>query len=223
MKEKIELLEKEVNNIIDKGLLKGPDSTNPLGLKKWFTSEIKKITDCMDKVESNLEIVSSCKKGCCSCCKQAIEVINPEWKAISAVIKRFSEQEKQMLMEKNNECIKLIEDNGIKDEMKANFSSPARNSNIDNFMKSYFAINIECPLLSAHGECLIYDVRPACCWGYRMYGSSEECTEVYNPDNAINFESFDTKLLNLAKKKISLTGGMRLLPYIIRDILDNKI
>lgn len=47
--------------------------------------------------------------------------------------------------------------------------------------EEYFNMHLMCPFNNEKGECIVYDIRPIVCWGYRNYGKERDCEKKCNP------------------------------------------
>ncbi len=70
-------------------------------------------------------------------------------------------------------------------------------ANQDEFRKQYFQAHIKCPLLDGVGNCAVYPVRPASCWGYRMYGDPNECSTAADVDYTATFHPFEHLVIDI--------------------------
>ncbi len=227
LEEKMDLLWKksleEVAIAQEEKWIKPPSQTNAVGLSKWLSSQIKEITEKMDEVEALTGVKCVCDKGCDACCKQAIQVLPTEAKAIAAYIGKFSTEEKQKLQRKIDEWKKQIEESGLDTDQNKYYQSRNVEQEIYTFMDQYFKLGIPCPMLSEKGACTIYPVRPGGCWSYRVYSNREDCKQYFEVAGSIKHDEWERYLLDVLFSKIKGDKGMKLLPYYIDDILKHRL
>lgn len=203
--------------------VKGPMDTSRTGLAKWFKAEIEKANKAIDEAEEKVGLRCVCDKGCDACCKQAIQVLPTEAKAISAVINRFSPEEKKKLREKVDHWMEVIEASGLDTDQNKYYRKGADMNKIYDFMKAYFKLNLPCPMLSEEGACIIYEVRPGGCWSYRVYSTPEECKENYEAAGGMKHDEWERFLMDHLFRAVKPDHTMKLLPYYIDDILKHRL
>ncbi|WP_113675830.1 YkgJ family cysteine cluster protein [Vallitalea guaymasensis] len=222
IQDKIDQIIKEsaqfVNNIPNRRNL--PKSPNPLILSKWVANEIEEINNQINQIELNNNLKCVCTKGCTACCRQPIAMASSQAIAIKPYVNSLTKSEQDKLYTKIIKTCNQIEDSGI----ETNINKLTSENAIDNYLKEYFSLNICCPMLNDQGECSIYQVRPSVCWSYRAYGDPTDCEISHDIELSIKYDDWSyyfTKLLYTIKKPTR--DKLKLLPYFIRDILENKI
>lgn len=204
-------------------LIHMPDQIDEEGLFEWFKTSIPKLTHCMDEVEMETGIKCVCQKGCGGCCRQAIQVLGSEAQAIKVKLREFSREEKQALYERVIHTISVIERSGLDTDFSHYYSAKGVSPQLMQFMEGYFKLGLSCPLLSEEGACMIYEVRPGGCWGYRVYGEAENCARSFYNLNGIHFENWENYLLKVLYRKSGTVEALKLLPYWLLDILEAEI
>lgn len=215
-------LEKE-NVVKGEMLIRMPEHIDEEGLFEWFKTSIPKLTTCIDEAEEETGVKCVCQKGCSGCCKQAIQVLSSEAQAIKIKLMAFTKEEKQVIYEKVVHILKAIERRGLDTDFSHYYSQGCVSPQLMQFMQDYFELGISCPLLSEEGNCMIYEVRPGGCWGYRVYDTPEMCTESFYNINGINFENWEEYLLKVLYRKRGTVEELKLLPYWLFDILEGQI
>lgn len=196
-----------------------PKSPNPLGFYKWYKKEIEWADSQTDSIEKLCGINSSCSKGCSFCCNQPIPVTSTEMLGIKQYIKNQNMKDRRELYKVTLDvCNRLIE-SGI----QINRNKVSSEKSIQKYMAEYFSLNISCPLLSENKTCLIYEVRPTNCWSYRVYGDPKDCENCHNPDHGIKFDDWEMVVLKRAFEAKKPDRDTILLPFALRDILEQMI
>ncbi len=201
-------------------LIHMPEHMDEQSLFEWFKTNIPKLTSCIDEAEEVVGVKCACQKGCGGCCKQAIQVLGSEAQAIKMKLREFSYEERQALYERVVHTIKIIEKRGLDTEFSHYYSQVGVSPKLMQFMKDYFELGISCPLLSEEGVCMIYEVRPGGCWGYRVYAEPEVCKQSFYNMNGINFENWEDYLLKVLYHKSGKVEELKLLPYWLFEILE---
>lgn len=203
-------------------LVRMPEHIDAEGMYEWFSTNIPKLTQCIDEAEEITGVKCVCHKGCGGCCKQAIQVVESEMQAIKVKIERFSKEEKQALYERCVHSLKVIEAKGLDTDFSHYYSKTGVSPKLMQFMQEYFALDLNCPFLSEEGTCMIYEVRPGGCWGYRVYDQPEICTSSFYNLNGIHFENWENYLLNVLYRKTGKKQTFKLLPYWLFEILEEE-
>ncbi len=206
----------------EQGLITLPNSIDDKILTKWISNEIRKVTSKLDQVEQETGIHCVCSVGCSACCKQAIQVLPTEAKAIAIYMSQFAPEIKESILEKVEEWKNCIEASGLDTDQNKYYISGTAEKEIYHFMADYFALNLPCPMLSEEGRCMIYPVRPGGCWSYRVYSSSWECKKGFYVEGGIKYDEWERYFLDCLFKKAPSDHQMKLLPYYIEDILKGK-
>lgn len=201
-------------------LVRMPEHIDEQGMYEWFKTNIPKLTTCIDEVEEATGVKCVCHKGCGGCCKQAIQVLESEMQAIKVKVLSFSKEEKQALYERCIRVLAMIEEKGLDTDFSHYYSAKGVSPKLMQFMQDYFALGLDCPLLSEEGSCMIYEVRPGGCWGYRVYDNPEICTSSFYHLNGVHFENWENYLLNVLYRKTGKVQALKLLPYWLFDILE---
>lgn len=197
-----------------------PTDPNPRMLKKFYEKDVCWVNNEIDQVENEVNIKSSCKKGCNHCCKHPIAITTPEILAIKACITNMNSEIKKILLVKVNDVCNKIMENGI----ETNVTIFRADSSIDRYMEEYFKLNIPCPMLDENGLCSIYETRPANCWSYRGYGDPLDCKNSHSVDHSFKYSPFEAIILRrLLEAKKPKRNDIKLLPFAVRDILEGKI
>lgn len=204
-------------------VLMPPSGTGGTTLAKWFTEQIDKANHGIDQAETKAHLTCVCHKGCDACCKQAIQVLPAEAKAISAFMARFSAAEKQQLQIKINDWLKVISESGLDTEQNHYYKKGAPEEALYTFMSDYFKLGLKCPMLSDEGACMIYPVRPGGCWSYRVYEAPETCEAHFENPAGMKHDAWERNLLDSLYTKVKPEHTMKLLPYYIDDILKHRI
>lgn len=198
-------------------ILKSP---NALAFYKWYKKEIEWANLQIDSVENILGIKNSCYKGCSSCCKQPIGIVPIEMLAIQQFVKNLRRQERKKLYDHTLDICNKISESGI----QTNINLFRSENSIQEYMKQYYALGINCPLLSNNNTCLIYEIRPVNCWSYRVYGDPKDCELLHNPDHGIQFSDWETLILKrMLEVRTRKKDTVRLLPFALKNILEDFI
>lgn len=205
------------------GLLTIPKNTDANSLAEWFGSEIEKINTYIDRIERITGVECVCQKGCASCCKQAIQVLPTEAKAISAVIQGFSIEEKKKLQQRIDSWMTRIKESGLDTDQNKYYDLGVAEEAIYIFMEQYFKLDLPCPMLSDEGACTIYKVRPGGCWSYRVYAGAEDCKQGASVPGGMKHDNWERYLLDKLYARVQPDHSMKLLPYYIDDILNNRL
>lgn len=213
----------EVAIAMEQGEVKGPEQTSRIGLAKWFSQAIERANEAIDQAEDKVGLKCVCGKGCDACCRQAIQVLPTEAKAISAVIDRFSPEEKKKLKEKIDHWLAAIKASGLDTDQNKYYQKGADIGKLYAFMDAYFKLDLPCPMLSEEGACMIYEVRPGGCWSYRVYSSSKECEESFEAAGGMKHDEWERSLLDHLFQVVKPDHTMKLLPYYIDDILNHRL
>lgn len=214
---------KEVGVAKEEGRILPPMQTSSVGLAKWFSQQIEAITARMDETEAQVGIECVCDKGCDACCKQAIQVLPTEAKAISAYMSRFTPKQKQYVAKRLEEWMSKAKASGLDMDQNRFYRSGNAEEAIYTFMEQYFALKLPCPMLSEEGACMIYPVRPGGCWSYRVYSNKEACVSQYEVLGGMKHDEWERYLLDVLFSKVKGDTKMKLLPFYIEDILKHRL
>ena len=213
----------EVAAAKEKQQIMPPEQTSGVGLAKWFTKQIEEITAHIDETEEAVGIQCVCSKGCDACCKQAIQVLPTEAKAISAYMSRFTVEQKQYVQKRIEEWMEKAKASGLDMDQNKYYRSGNAQEAIYTFMEQYFALGLPCPMLSEEGACMIYPVRPGGCWSYRVYSNKEACQSQYEVLGGMKHDEWERYLLDILFSKVKGDTKMKLLPFYIEDILKHRL
>lgn len=213
----------EVTAAKQSGQIDPPEQTSSVGLAKWFTKQIEEITTCIDEAEAAVGMRCVCGKGCDACCKQAIQVLPTEAKAISAYMSRFTIEQKQYVQKRIEEWMEKAKASGLDMDQNKYYRAGNAEEAIYQFMERYFALGLPCPMLSEDGECMIYPVRPGGCWSYRVYSDKEACKHQYEVLGGMKHDEWERYLLDVLFSKVKGDTKMKLLPFYIEDILNHRL
>lgn len=193
-----------------------PNGPNPLTLSKWYAKEITWANSQIDSAEAENNAVSSCRKGCTSCCKQAIAVLSSEMLAIKPSLTNLSKEQKSKLYEDTTKICEELKENGI----DSSFNIHCGEAAMKRLQDKYFSLGINCPLLDQDGTCSVYSVRPMACWSYRYYGDAKECELSYDVPNSIKYDDWEKAVLErLFKAKKPDKKGIQLLPFALKEMM----
>lgn len=227
LKEKMDKLwQKSIEEVAaarEESLITIPNSIDDIGLAKWISSEIRKVTSKLDQVEKETGVHCVCSEGCSACCKQAIQVLPTEAKAIAIYMSQFAPEIKESILEKVEGWKVCIEASGLDTDQNKYYTSGIPEEEIYHFMADYFALNLSCPMLSEEGSCMIYPVRPGGCWSYRVYSNPSECKRSFYVEGGMKHDEWERYLLDCLFKKAPSDHQMKLLPYYIEEILKGKV
>ena len=212
----------EVAAAREESLITIPTSTDGVDLTKWISSGIKKVTSKLDQVEKETGVHCVCGEGCSACCRQAIQVLPTEAKAIAIYMSQFAPEIKESILEKVEEWKACIEASGLDIDQNKYYISGMPEEEIYRFMADYFALNLPCPLLSEEGSCMIYPVRPGGCWSYRVYSNPTECKGSFYVAGGMKHDEWERYLLDCLFKQVPSDHEMKLLPQYIEQILKGE-
>lgn len=213
----------EVATAKQRGKIEPPDEVSSVGLAKWFTRQIEEVTACIDQAEAVVGTRCVCGKGCDACCKQAIQVLPTEAKAIGAYMSRFTVEEKQYVQKRIEEWMEKAKASGLDMDQNKYYRAGNVEEAIYEFMERYFALGLPCPMLSEEGACMIYPVRPGGCWSYRVYSNKEECKKQYEVLGGMKHDEWERYVLDVLFSKVKGDTKMKLLPFYIEDILKHRL
>ncbi len=195
-------------------------STNPRMFADWVGKNIAWAESKIDKVEKQVGISSSCSIGCNACCYQAIGVSGTEAKAIKGYMQRKNLDERKSIYAKIQLACKLLDE-------KVPLVHQVSLANQAEFRQQYFEAHIKCPLLSDEGKCTVYPVRPASCWGYRMYGEPNECSTAADVDYTATFHPFEhlviDSMIESSPAYLSTHKHFHALPFSLLEVLKDIV
>lgn len=187
------------------------------------------INSKIDLIEKNIGLKNKCRKNCCYCCYQPTFINDYDISLFFNLVTNLNKVRKKNLLSKTEKiCAKIdtlelfdFNRGGRKIETMDDADTFAklveRDSNI------YFDNKIPCPFLEDN-KCMIYNIRPAVCWAYRMYDSADLCKSKHNPDGGflfsdwINFYEMRIKLFRPVSNKQNVLTT-RLLPHALYSML----
>lgn len=190
---------------------------------KEYMKLVEDMEQTIDEAEKRVGMSSSCQKGCYSCCNQSIMVSQFEVEFILNYLERNYDFETMKKIKQ-----RIITTANILD---AEFGPAPKNAQdtkyiLDNeqvMKENYFDLNLPCPLLSDEHTCLVYPVRPAACWGYRVYGNPNDCRDSHDIRHSMVFTGHETYLR--IKKQYSIQSGSlpKRLSYHLAGFLPQKV
>lgn len=188
-----------------------------------YATLVEDMSSLIDKTETDIEIESTCRKGCAACCTHPIvangfevDVIlnyierNYGYEIVKAIKQRINDAANRLDVEigpapRNINEMKYITDH--EEEIKTN----------------YFALQLPCPLLNEQQECMVYPVRPSPCWAYRSYGDPSVCSTTFDVPHTINYVGHE-KYYSIIKNKSYDAGTLpHRLSYILTGFLPQKL
>lgn len=197
-----------------------PVDPNPRMLEAFYKKEVEWANGEINEVEKETNIKCTCKKGCNYCCYQPIGISTPELLAIKSYITNMNSENKKTLKLKVNDICDKITKSGI----ETNAFGRMSDSSEYKFFEEYFKLNIPCPMLNEDGLCSIYEIRPTNCWSYRAYGDSLDCKNSHSVNHSKKYDIYEQTIVRrLYEAKKPKKSDFKLLPFVIQDILNEKI
>ena len=126
----------------------------------------------------------SCRKGCGACCRQPVQISEPEARALERLVEALPEPRRTMVRERFAEAERRLEAAGLTERM-AGLAALERQATVD-FVLDYFRLGIACPFLEDE-SCSIHDVRPINCREYIVTTPADACARL-NPQEVRTVE-----------------------------------
>ncbi|MCP4455471.1 MAG: hypothetical protein GY809_28765, partial [Planctomycetes bacterium] len=124
----------------------------------------------LDRLRDEDGIVSSCKKGCCHCCRHHILMDRAEAHALVEHVKRaLSADQIQGLKQRTHQWHALDQSGPGRTPLAANFGSV----DLSNYTRC-------CPFL-VNGVCIAYPARPMVCRLHLVSSAPHQCYAVHEP------------------------------------------
>lgn len=185
-------------------------------LTQWYSNEILSFSNRMNDFERQNRMVSSCKKGCVECCRQAIYISPAEYDILKYNIVSLNLNVKKQIKYKSKAICNRIRYTTIPMKFSRAMTSKEQRS----INKQYFEKNLMCPLVGENNQCLIYPIRPLVCFTYRSYGDRAECATTYTPDFAHAYIACDASIRSkLESSYLPKSDDYRLLVAALNEIL----
>lgn len=186
-------------------------------LTKWYSNEILYISNQIDDLESESNIICSCGKECSGCCQQAIFINSVEFEILKYNILKLNRSVKEKIKCKSKNICDVIQ----KTKVPMRFSQPLTMVEQQSINEQYFDENLMCPLVGENNECLIYHIRPLVCLTYRNYGDRKKCALTYTPELGHAYTCCDAKIrTKMNNSCFSENGNHMLLASALNEILN---
>jgi Fe-S-cluster containining protein len=115
----------------------------------------------------------SCRKGCASCCYQAIPLSPPEVFLLYDIVEVMPEARQEQVLARFVEAEEQLEGKGFHER----FEVVTTTEELGELAAAYFKLGLPCPFLEGK-VCSIYDSRPASCREYLVTTPAQHCAEI---------------------------------------------
>lgn len=184
-----------------------------------YKEVLTQLDDFVNKFERINHIRSKCTKGCDICCKSNMITIGyPEAEIIKEYIESdaFSQEQRRMILDRIKEQAEIVAEKGF--TLTTVTESTNNGALEENQMrKRYFELHLPCVFLH-EGACLIHEVRPLDCWGFRQYASNCYC-EAFNVPAAYSFSEAIRVLMGCLVQEYLCYSVVDSLPGMMKKVL----
>ncbi|MCY9708336.1 YkgJ family cysteine cluster protein [Paenibacillus alvei] len=223
--EKKETLERESGVVLSRYVKERVPKAFSGGKVKFreYATLVEDMSSLIDKTEANIEIESTCRKGCAACCSHSILVNGFEVEVILNYIERNYDYETRKAIKQRI--------NDTANRLDATLGPAPRNTNeLKNILEheeeiktNYFELQLPCPLLNEQQECMVYPVRPSPCWTYRSYGDPDVCNTTFDVPHTINYIGHEEYYSVVKAKSIDAGTITNRKSYVLAGFLPQKL
>lgn len=188
---------------------------------KNYSAILTYLDSVIDKHEAENQTCCKCMKGCDGCCKNNMITIGyPEAEVIKEHLESsaFTRKLRTMVLKRIEEQASIVVKEGFTTAMVTAITNSGNSEKETQMRKRYHALHLPCVFLY-EGRCLIHEVRPLDCWGFRQYVSSCYCEGAFDVAGSYEFSESIRILVRYLTKEYHSVEAWDSIPGMMKKIL----
>lgn len=167
-------------------------------IANWYKKALSTFNSYIKFIEMKNGFKACCKNGCYYCCENnMISISIGEALVISHYVsENFNSDERKRLINKIKEQKIICDKAGIDRDEISYADKNLLASELSSIKKTYHDLKLKCVFLDENGSCMIYDVRPMDCLGFRQYVDEYFCKDAFKVIGSGEFSRISTELMS---------------------------